>query len=75
MLSAEGFWVSGETCEIVGKYCSRCCGGTMEKKFVVGDIFPQCGRCGKKLKWRRALADTLPIDTIETGVSGSKHGK
>jgi hypothetical protein len=57
----DAVWKSGETCEIVGKYCSRCCIGVVEKNFVIGDIFPRCKLCGKKVKWRHALADVLPI--------------
>ena len=63
---AQGVWVSGEICEVVGEYCSRCCKGVATKRFVDGDIFLFCEHCGKKLKWQRSFSDTLPIDTHET---------
>src|SRR5438552_3937273 len=76
MTFADSVWNSGETCEVVGKYSSRCCAGELESRFVAGDIFPNCHQCSAKLKWRRSLAESLPVDTIETGAkSGVKKGK
>jgi hypothetical protein len=76
MTFADSAWNSGETCEVVGKYSSHCCGGEIENRFVAGDVFPNCRQCGGKLKWRRSLAESLPVDTIETGgKSGAKKGK
>jgi len=59
----EGSWKSGEVCEVVGKYCARCCTGVVTKRFVIGDIFHRCHRCDKKLKWVRTVADTLSVKT------------
>ena len=76
MTGADSLWSSGETCQVVGKYYSRCCGGKTEGTFVAGDIFPVCGHCGKKLKWCRALTNVLPIDTVEPWIKGGvKRGK
>jgi hypothetical protein len=71
MAMAITFWTSGEICEVMGKYGSRCCGENLERTFVAGDIFPRCRRCKRSLKWRRLFAGALPIDTIGTG---SKSG-
>lgn len=65
MAVGESFWSSGEWCGIVGQYCYRCCHGAVHQNFVVGDIFPRCKSCHKKVKWYRAVTDTLGINTIE----------
>jgi len=67
MASVDSMWSSGEICELVGKYRSRCCGTVFEHQFVPGDIFPRCTQCQRKLQWRRSFTDSLHIDTIETG--------
>jgi len=72
MASLDGMWVSGEVCEVVGKYGSACCCGSIEADFVMADVFPYCPTCGKKMKWRRAFANTLPINTFETPVGEKK---
>ena len=65
MAMGESFWLSGEWCGIVGQYCYRCCQGVVHRNFVAGDIFPNCPSCRKKVKWYRAVSDTLAIDTVE----------
>ena len=72
MASIDIDWSSGEICQVVGRYYSRCCTGAVEHNFVVSDVFPFCKQCGKKLKWRRSFAGVLPIDTFETPAGGKK---
>ena len=67
MATTDTFWTSGEICEVMGKYGSRCCGEKMEKTFVAGDIFLRCRSCNKPMRWRRLFVGTLPINTVETG--------
>jgi len=72
MASLDTGWISGEICEIVGRYRTKCCRGIAEANFVVSDIFPRCKHCGKKLTWRRSFAGALPVDTIETPAGNRK---
>lgn len=62
----DGVWMSGEVCGIVGTYCSRCCKGVAEKRFISGDIFPDCEFCAKKVKWLRSNSEASWINTHET---------
>lgn len=61
MVIGDASWRSGEKCEMVGRYCSRCCGKVIEKDFVIGDVFPRCNDCGEKSKWFRKRTDKLAI--------------
>jgi len=72
-MAAKQYWSSGETCEVVGRYHSNCCCGQIKATFVASDIFPACKDCGKKLKWYRSFAETLPINTFETPAGSRKQ--